>query len=150
MIKYINVMVLSMKMAVKITNLVKFYTLLLLAEKPKHGYDVIRELEQIMQRKISAGQIYPFLKQLKDNKYIDYKEEKEREKKVYFLTKDGKLFVKQMFTKFGDLIHHAISDELTTCAHCNCEIYKGGIKQKVGNKMLDFCCMSCANSKYQW
>ncbi len=133
-------------MAVKINNLVKFHTLLLLAGKPKHGYDIIKELEVMMQRKISAGQIYPFLRQLKENDYIDFKEEEEREKKVYFLTKQGKLFTKQMFAKFGELIHHAISDELITCAHCNCEIYKGGYKQKIKNKLLDFCCSSCANS----
>ena len=110
-------MVLGSIMAVKITNLVKFHTLLLLAEKPKHGYDIIKELEQNMERKISAGQIYPFLKELKGNNYIDFKEEEEREKKVYYLTTEGKKFVKGMFSRFGDLIHHAISNELTKCEY---------------------------------
>jgi len=146
MTKYINLVVLGSIMAVKITNLVKFHTLLLLAEKPKHGYDIIKELEQNMERKISAGQIYPFLKELKGNNYIDFKEEEEREKKVYYLTTEGKKFVKGMFSRFGDLIHHAISNELTKCSHCSCEIYKGGVKHKINNKQLDFCCMSCANS----
>ena len=59
---------------IKITNMLKFYTLCLLATGPKHGYDLIKELEEKLGRRISASNIYPFLSILSKNKLIAFLE----------------------------------------------------------------------------
>jgi Transcriptional regulator PadR-like family len=106
----------------------------------------MKEVEKRIGKKASPGQIYPFLKQLKRHHYIDSKGKTERDKQVYYLTPEGKKFVERVSDKFGDLFEIAIKPKLITCAHCNCEIYKGGYKEKIRNKYLDFCCENCAKS----
>ena len=131
---------------IKITNMAKFCTVYLLANGPKHGYELMKELEEKLGRKISASNVYPFLEVLIKNKLIKIQKTGKREKKVYVLTNEGKKFTKNMFSRFGDLIDIAIEPKLTTCAHCNCKVYKGGYTEKIKNKVLKFCCMHCADS----
>lgn len=131
---------------IKITNLVKFYTVLLLSEGPRHGYKIIKEIGEKLDKKISPGEIYPFLKLLKKNGYIEIKKTGKREKKVYQLTKKGENFVKRMLNRFGDLIDIAIEPRLTVCAHCGCKVYEGGYKETIKGKRLMFCCVHCARS----
>lgn len=132
--------------AVKITNMVKFYAICLLSHGPKHGYELMKELEEKLERKISASNVYPFLEVLIKNKLIKINKTGKREKKVYVLTKEGKNFTKGMFNRFGDLIDIAIEPKLTTCAHCSCKVYEGGHTEKVKGKLLKFCCTHCAGS----
>ena len=124
----------------------KFYTLLLLSHSPKHGYEIIKELEDKLERKVSASHVYPFLKILKKANYIKFEKIKDRDKKIYHLTKEGKTFVKSILNRFGDFIDIAIEPKLTVCAHCGCSIYKGGCKEKIRGKTLVFCCHYCAAS----
>lgn len=131
---------------VKISSLVKFYTILLLNEESKHGYDLMKELEKKLGRKISTSQVYPFLNILKKNKLIEIKKIGERKKKIYKLTKKGKKFINSFLQRFGNLLHIAIEPKLTTCAHCNCKVYKGSYKEKINKKELAFCCHHCADS----
>ena len=131
---------------VKVNNMVKFYTLCLLATGPKHGYELIKELESKLNRKISASNVYPFLNILIKNKLIKIQKTGKREKKVYVLTNEGRNFTKNMFSRFGDLIDIAIEPKLTACAHCNCKVYEGGYTEKFKGKTLKFCCMHCAGS----
>jgi len=83
---------------IKINNMVKFYTLCLLSTDSKHGYDLIKELEKKLGRKISASNVYPFLSTLRKNKLIKFDKVGKRDKKTYHLTPDGKNFTKQMFS----------------------------------------------------
>ena len=129
---------------IKITNMLKFYTLCLLSSGPKHGYDLIKELEANLERKISASNVYPFLSSLRKNKLIKIKRIGNRDKKVYILTSEGKNFTKHMFSKFGDLINAAIEPKITTCP-CGCKMYSGGYTQKINDKTMKFCCSHCAN-----
>lgn len=131
---------------IKVTNLVKFNTLLLLLQGPKHGYELLRELEKKLERRVSPSQIYPFLSLLKKNNFIIIKKEGKRYKKTYALTSEGKKFITNMMDRFGDLIELAIQPKLTACAHCGCKIYKGGHKEKIKNRYLVFCCIHCAHS----
>jgi DNA-binding PadR family transcriptional regulator len=131
---------------IKITNIVKFYTVLLLYNGPKHGYEIIKEVEKKLQKKASPGQIYPFLNKLEKKGYIRSKKVDGRDKKIYHLTRKGKAFVKKMLSRFGDLIDIAVEPKLTVCAHCGCEVYKGGYKTKIKGKTMMFCCMHCARS----
>lgn len=128
---------------IKINNMVKFYTLCLLATGSKHGYDLMKELEEKLSRKISASNVYPFLSILRKNKLIKFDKVGKRDKKIYYLTKDGKNFTKDMFNKFGDLIDIAIKPKITTCP-CGCKIYSGGHTEKIKSKLMKFCCSHCA------
>ena len=131
---------------IKVTNLVKFYTLLLLQERQKHGYEIIKEISGKIEKKVSSGEIYPFLKMLVQNGYVKARKTGKREKKVYFLTPEGKKFLKVLLNRFGDLIDIAIEPKLTKCAHCGCNVYKGGYKKSVRGKEMMFCCSYCAGT----
>lgn len=133
-------------MDIKITNLVKFHTLLLLAEKEKHGYDIIKEISNKTGKKVSPGQIYPFLKLLESEGYIVSGKLEERDKKQYRLTREGREFVNRMLVRFGDLIRLAVEPHIEECAHCGCKVYDGGYKKKIKNKNMGFCCPYCAKS----
>ncbi len=129
---------------VKITNLVKFFGLILLYQGPKHGYDLIKEIEKQIGKKPSTGQIYPFLSLLLENKLITTIEEGDREKKIYHLTPEGRKFVEKKLEMFGGILSATVEKDLTTCAHCGCKVYSGGHEEVIGGEKLTFCCMHCA------
>lgn len=131
---------------IKITNLAKFYSLMLLYESPKHGYDLIKIVGEKLGKKVSPGQVYPFLAKLEEHHFIKIKSEGERDKKVYVLTPKGQKFCKKMLHRFSDIIELAIEPNLSKCTHCGCEVYKGGYLEKINGKNLMFCCMHCAAS----
>ncbi len=131
----------------KISSLIKLSVLLLLAnEGRKYGYEIIKSLEKKIGKKISPGEIYPFLKNLKKYDLVVTKKFGAREKKVYSLTKTGKSFVKGVSDKFNTMIDSAIRTRLTKCAHCGCEIYKGAYHKTAKGKKMTFCCSSCARN----
>lgn len=131
----------------KVTNLVKFYTILLLLEKKHHGYELMKEIGKRLEKKISPGQMYPFLAGLEKNGYIKETGKKDtREKTAFSLTPKGRAFAKKMIERFGGLIEIAVQPHLTVCTHCGCKVFEGGVIQKIGGKKLKFCCMHCAKS----
>lgn len=129
---------------IKINNMLKFYTLLLLTTGPKHGYELIKELEEKLERKISTSNVYPFLDSLRKNKIVKFDRIEKRDKKIYHLTAKGKAFTRHMFSKFGDLINIAIEPKISACP-CGCKIYSGGHAEKINGKTMKFCCSHCAN-----
>lgn len=133
-------------MDVKIGSLVKFYIVLLLKEGPKHGYDLMKELEKKLGSNISASQVYPFLNTLKKNKLVRVEETGSRDRKTYKLTSKGEKFVEKILGRFGDLIDIAVEPRLSVCAHCGCKVYEGGHQEKINGKELNFCCHHCARS----
>ena len=131
---------------IKITNLIKLYTILLLSKKPMHGYELIKELELCLLQKISASHVYPFLKILNQNKLITLKDSGKRDKKQYTLTNEGKSFANEMIDKFNIILDASIQKKVKKCAHCDCKIYEGGHKENIKRKAMHFCCIHCANS----
>ncbi len=131
---------------IKIGSLVKFYTLLLLNESSKHGYELMKELREKLGKNISPSQVYPFLNLLQKNKLIKVEKTGSREKKIYSLTSEGRRFVSGLISRFGELIEIAIEPKLKVCAHCGCKVYEGGYRERIGKKELVFCCRYCANS----
>ncbi len=129
---------------IEIKNIVKLFTVLLLSEKEQYGYEIMKEVDKRMGKKASPGQIYPFLKQLKKYNYVETRGRGERDKQAYYLTSEGRKFVARLSDKFGDVFEIAIKPKLTVCAHCSCEIYKGGYKERIGGRNLSFCCGNCA------
>ena len=125
---------------VKVTNLVKFYALSLLAERPAHGYELIKEVSLRMDARVSAGQVYPFLAKLRKAGYVRISDTGDRDRKEYALTAQGRTFTNQLIARFADIVHHSIEGSVTVCAHCKCEIYRGAVKRNG----KPFCCSSCA------
>lgn len=72
---------------------VKFVILRLLREKPRHGYEIIKALEERLAGCYtpSAGTVYPTLQLLEDQGYVRVVEE--NGKKVYHITPEGEAFL---------------------------------------------------------
>ncbi len=72
---------------------VKFVILRLLKEKPRHGYEVIKALEERLAGCYTAspGTVYPTLQLLEDQGYVRVVEE--NGKKVYHITPEGEAFL---------------------------------------------------------
>ena len=131
---------------IKINSVVKLYTLSLLNNGPKHGYEIIKKLETSMSRNISASHVYPFLKSLEDSNFIECKIIGERDKKRYYLTKNGKEFVEVVFSNLGGLIDSFVQHKVETCEHCNCKVYDGNYTDIIENQRKSFCCKHCAKA----
>jgi DNA-binding PadR family transcriptional regulator len=74
---------------------VKYVILRLLKEKPRHGYEVIKALEEKMGGWYtpSAGTVYPTLQLLEDQGYVRAVETEG--KKVYHITPEGEAFLEE-------------------------------------------------------
>lgn len=79
----------------------KYVILGLLKDNPRHGYDIIRELEERSRGlyKPSPGVIYPTLQMLEEMGYATSSEQEG--KKVYTITEAGKQFLQEKSTKGG-------------------------------------------------
>lgn len=82
---------------------VKFVILRLLKEKPRHGYDIIKELEERFAGCYtpSAGTVYPTLQLLEDQGYV--RSEEADGKKVYHITEEGERFLEQNSDLLDDI-----------------------------------------------
>jgi DNA-binding PadR family transcriptional regulator len=82
----------------------KFIVLKIIRDKPTHGYDIIRTVEQRSNGRWtpSAGSIYPILEGLENNGIIR-SEEIER-KKVYAITPKGEIAFDRMAEKKRQLL----------------------------------------------
>ncbi|HLB54630.1 MAG TPA: PadR family transcriptional regulator [Gemmatimonadales bacterium] len=74
---------------------VKFVILRLLKEKPRHGYEIIKALEERLAGCYtpSAGTVYPTLQLLEDQGYVRVVEE--NGKKIYHITPEGEAFLEE-------------------------------------------------------
>lgn len=123
-----------------ISNTTKLYTLLLLETEPKHGYQIIDDLEQMTGKRPTTSHIYPFLQQLAERDYVNTR--KEGRKKVYELTEKGEEFVNEQISSFSKILDAALQDKITECDHCSCKIYGDGYEEN-GNS---YCCKHCAKA----
>ena len=69
---------------VKVDSLLKLHVLISLNNKEKTGYELMKELGNKLDKKISSSHIYPFLKELKENYYVNVKQL--GREKIYHLT----------------------------------------------------------------
>lgn len=129
----------------RIGSLLKLYTLLLLSEKPRHGYELLKDLKKSL-GKIGASQVYPFLKTLLAHEIIKVSKKGTREKKIYRLTRKGRRFVLSILDRLGELVDIAVKPRLKVCLHCGCKLYEEGYTERIKSKILLFCCHHCARS----
>jgi DNA-binding PadR family transcriptional regulator len=83
---------------------VKYVILRLLKEKPRHGYEVIKALEEKMGGwySPSAGTIYPTLQLLEDQGFVRAVETEG--KKVYHITPEGEAFLEEHKDVLDDIL----------------------------------------------
>jgi DNA-binding PadR family transcriptional regulator len=75
----------------------KFVILSLLAEKPRHGYEIIRELEERFAGAYSPspGTVYPTLSLLEDLGYARSTSEEGSSRKVFEITDEGRKYLEE-------------------------------------------------------
>ncbi len=92
----------------RVNTVIKLYTLILLAEGPKHGYEIMKRLEEITGSSVGPSQIYPYLRQLEQAGIIEATSLGPRDKKLYTLTDKGRLFVRDVLENALGLIQAAV------------------------------------------
>ena len=132
---------------VKVDSFIKLHALISLNNDEKTGYNLIKELSNKLDKKISASHIYPFLKELKQNYLVNYRQF--GREKVYNLTESGKGFVNDTLLKFNEILQESLKKKLTKCTHCGCEVYNNKYNEIVNGNKLAFCCCHCADSYKQ-
>ena len=83
---------------------IKFVILRLLRDKPRHGYEIIKELEErfVGCYTPSAGTVYPTLQLLEDQGYVRAVEEEG--KRVYHITPEGERFLEENKGVLDDIL----------------------------------------------
>ena len=130
----------------EISTLLKLYTILLLAEGHRHGYELIKELSRMTAKPVSPAQVYPFLKELAAAGQIRIEETGERDKKVYEFTRKGRALSQGIISRLSGMLDSGIRSRLVRCEHCDCEVYSGAHREKVRGKTRYFCCRACARA----
>ncbi|MFW9803384.1 MAG: PadR family transcriptional regulator [Candidatus Thorarchaeota archaeon] len=125
-----------------------FYVLLMLSEKPLHGYGLMKGFEKRTGNKLSPGTLYPFLQELEAKKLVTQKQEDigKKRKIVYSLTSKGRRFSERLFKRFAAITASALGSSLEICASCGARIYEGSHHEIVDGTNLVFCCIHCAKA----
>ena len=81
----------------------KYVILELLKDQPRHGYDIIRALEERMQGRYrpSPGSVYPTLQMLEDLGYVTSTQQEG--KKVYTITDEGRRYLTEQQSTVDDI-----------------------------------------------
>src|SRR6266851_5739096 len=81
----------------------KYVILDLLKDQPRHGYDIIRALEERMRGRYrpSPGSVYPTLQMLEDLGYVTSSQQEG--KKVYSITDDGRRYLTEQASTIDDI-----------------------------------------------
>ncbi|MHA1990874.1 MAG: PadR family transcriptional regulator [Candidatus Hodarchaeales archaeon] len=84
----------------------KPFVLLMLAESPHYPYQIIREISEKTHGKfaIAGSNIYPILKTLEDEGFINHQKDEKDQKKHYSLTNEGKDFLGLLGENMGDFV----------------------------------------------
>jgi DNA-binding PadR family transcriptional regulator len=81
--------------------------LLSLADQPRHGYSIIKDVEQLSEGRVmlSTGTLYGALQRLLDRGWIERFEEEDasRDRRAYRLTPLGRRILKQEFERIRHL-----------------------------------------------
>ena len=91
---------------------IRIAILILLSEKPFHGYEIMKEVEDRTEGiwKPTAGGVYPILQSLEKAGYIEGKwDEQKRKRKEYVITQAGQLILDRALLK-----HNEIAESMNT------------------------------------
>jgi DNA-binding PadR family transcriptional regulator len=117
---------------------VKFVILRLLKEKPRHGYEIIKALEEKMAGCYtpSAGTVYPTLQLLEDEGYI--RADDSDGKKVYHVTPEGERYLEE---------HRDVLDEILDRVRETVRDFTGG---GIGEVQGAFAQLAAATFRKAW
>lgn len=129
----------------------QFYILLMLNEKPLHGYGLMKGYQNRTGKKLSPGTLYPFLQELEERKLVTQKQEDvgKKRKIVYSLTKKGKQLSERLFKRFAAITASALGASLEVCASCGAQVFEGAHHEVIDGVNLAFCCVHCAKAYKQ-
>lgn len=129
-------------------DMIRSSIILVLSEKPLHGYGIMKEVEDRIDRPVNPSLLYPFLKKLEKNGLVRSTEKPvgRKRKSVYELTDTGKELAARIYKRIASMVSLAIEPNLSICFHCGCKIYEGGHHENIGNKEKIFCCVHCAQA----
>jgi len=94
--------------SIRVNTVIKLYTLILLYNGPKHGYEVMKHLEKMLGTSIGPSQVYPFLHRLRRAGLLEVSKVGPRDKRVYALTQEGREFVRELLRRSLELIKAAV------------------------------------------
>jgi len=129
-------------------DMIRSSIVLLLSEKPLHGYGIMKEVETRIGRQVNPSLLYPFLKQLEKNGLVEStrKPVSKKPKNVYELTVTGKKLATRIYKRIASMVSMAIEPNLSVCFHCGCKIYEGRYQETIDGKERTFCCVHCAQA----
>ncbi len=116
----------------------KYMILELLRDRPMHGYEVMRALEETSHGayKASPGSVYPTLQSLEDDGYVASEEKDGR--KVYTITDGGREFlasnrdrVEQILHRIGDFAKHFSGAPMTDVTRSFMRLAQASFEQTV-------------------
>lgn len=130
------------------TDIVRCTILMLLYEKPSHGYAIMQSLAERLDRAISPAIIYPFLTQMIAAGYLTSSHEStgRRARTIYSMTPSGRKFSEGVFKQLSRIVSTALEPNLLHCANCGCKLYEAGHVEKINGKLVSFCCVHCARA----
>lgn len=122
--------------------------MMILYERPCHGYAIIEALALRLGRHIGPGTVYPFLAMLLTSGYLTSKPERtgKRERILYSMTPKGRRFAERIFKQLSQIVSTAIEPGISRCANCGCSLYGTGHVEEVEGKETTFCCIHCAKA----
>ncbi len=130
------------------TDLVRCAVLMLLYEKPLHGYAIMAALGERLERTISPATVYPFLAQMLAVGYLTATHDNvgKRARTVYSMTPKGRKFSEGIFKRLSQIVSTAIEPSLIRCAHCGSKLYMAGHIELINARQTAFCCIHCAKA----
>ena len=128
------------------TDLVRCSVMMLLYERPTHGYAIIEALLERLGRPVSPAIVYPFLAQLLSAGYLTSTREDvgRKARTLYSMTPKGRKFSEGIFKQLSQIVSTALEPSILHCAHCGCKLYEAGHVKKVDGRQMTFCCVHCA------
>ena len=129
-------------------DMIRSSIVLLLSEKPLHGYGIMKEVEDRIGRPVNPSLLYPFLRKLEKNGLVrsTKKPVGKKPKNIYELTATGRELATRIYNRIASMVSSAIEPNLSICFHCGCKIYEGGYREVIGDKERIFCCVHCAQA----
>ncbi len=130
------------------TDLVRSVVLMLLYQKPVHGYAIMTALQERLGKTVGPAIVYTFLGQMAEAGYVKPSVERigKKTRTVYSLTKDGEAFCERVFRRLSQIVSAAVESNALQCLHCGSKLFEPGYVAEVGRRRLTFCCIHCARA----
>ncbi len=126
-------------------GLVRTLILLSLYRRKRHGYGIMEDVEQVIGKRPSAGEVYPFLRRLEEGGYVVVERDPTCDRrKVYSLTDRGRKLVEDSIDRLSSIFEAIIESKLSVCVNCGVKIYEGGVEVELDGEKMIFCCEHCA------